>query len=51
MGKQHLLISGAVAVLCTGILVLFTDVEIRAARWFSCGPWASGNERSSEICR
>ncbi|CAK6691126.1 hypothetical protein IFHNHDMJ_00955 [Synechococcus sp. CBW1107] len=51
MGKKHLLISGAVAVLCGAILVLFTDIEVRTVRWFSCGPLSTSGEKSSEVCR
>ena len=51
MGKKHLLISGAVAVLCAGILVLFTDIEVRTVHWFNCGPWSTSGEKASEACR
>lgn len=51
MHKNHLLISGAVAVICAGILVLFTDIEVRTVRWFSCGPWSTPSEQASEACR
>ncbi len=41
----------AVALLCAGILVLFTDVEIGLVRWFNCGAIATESEKNSEICR
>ena len=37
MTKRHLLVSLAVAVLCSGILVVFTDLEGSLRRWFLCG--------------
>ncbi len=51
MGKQQTLISAAVLLLCGGILVLFTDIELSAVRWFNCGPWAGPHERQSQVCR
>ncbi|MEB3262797.1 MAG: hypothetical protein VKJ66_00325 [Synechococcus sp.] len=51
MGKNHILISAAVAAICAAILVLFTDIEVRAVRWFSCGPWSTPSEQASEACR
>ena len=41
----------AVAFLCAGILVLFTDVEVGFVRWFNCGPIATESEQNSEMCR
>ena len=41
----------AVALLCGGILVLFTDVEVLLVRWFNCGPIATQGERDSDVCR
>ena len=41
----------AVALLCAGILVLFTDVEVGFVRWFNCGPIATESEKDSEMCR
>jgi len=38
----------AVAFLCAGILVLFTDVEVGFVRWFNCGPIATESEQNSE---
>lgn len=51
MGKQQTLISAAVLLLCGGILVLFTDIELSAVRWINCGPWANPQERQSQVCR
>jgi hypothetical protein len=51
MGRRNTVISLAVLLLCGGILVLFTDLELSAVRWLNCGPWASHNERRSELCR
>ena len=51
MSAKHLLVTGAVAVVCAGILVLFTDIETSLVRWVNCGPVASGGERRSEVCR
>ncbi|MCS5706114.1 hypothetical protein NZK27_07905 [Synechococcus sp. FGCU-3] len=51
MNARNWLVSGALVVLCGGILVLFTDIEVSAVRWFSCGPLAPQDERTTEICR
>jgi hypothetical protein len=51
MGPQHTRVSLAVLLLCGGILVLFTDLEISAVRWFNCGPWATPSERQTQQCR
>jgi hypothetical protein len=51
MSRKHLLVTGAVAVLCAGILVLFTDIETSVTRWVNCGPIATEGERRSEVCR
>jgi hypothetical protein len=51
MSQKHLLVTGAVAVVCAAILVLFTDIETSFTRWVNCGPIASGGERRSEVCR
>ena len=50
MKKSHLLISAAVAALCAGILVLFTDIELSMVHWFSCGPFSTHREDRSELC-
>jgi len=44
-------VSGALVLLCGGVLVLFTDVEDSLVRWLNCGPAAPAVERSSGICR
>ena len=51
MKKSHLLISAAVAALCAGILVLFTDIEVSLVRWASCGPFSTLREDQSELCQ
>ena len=38
MGRSHLLVSAAVAALCAGILVLFTEIEHSVQLWLRCGP-------------
>jgi len=49
--QKNWLISGALVLLCGGILVLFTDVEIGLVRWFNCGPLGGEAERNSAVCR
>ena len=51
MGRRNTLVSLAVLVLCGGILVLFTDLELSAVRWINCGPWAPESERRAGLCR
>jgi len=51
LSKQHWLVSGLLVLLCGGILVAFTDIEVRAVRWLNCGPLATHQEDHSEICR
>ncbi|MBU6251084.1 MAG: hypothetical protein KGO47_07970 [Cyanobacteria bacterium REEB417] len=51
MSTRNGLISLAVLLLCGGILVLFTDIEVSAVRWVNCKAWATPSERSSELCR
>ncbi|QNG27298.1 MULTISPECIES: hypothetical protein [unclassified Synechococcus] len=43
--------TAAVILLCGGILVLFTDVEVGIVRWFNCGPLSTPSEDRSEVCR
>ena len=50
MGRSHLLVSTAVAALCAGILVLFTDLEVSVVRWFSCGPLSTAAEERTSLC-
>ena len=40
-----------VVLLCGGILVLFTDIEVGMVRWVNCGPLATEGEQQSEVCR
>ena len=51
MNPRHLLVSGAVALICIAILALFTDMETRALRWINCGPLAVKQDRDSRVCR
>jgi hypothetical protein len=51
MKKTQLLVGGAVALVCAGILVLFTDVEVKVVEWVNCGPLAVSQERDSRLCR
>jgi hypothetical protein len=51
MRTRNLLVSSTVALLCLGILVLFTDIEGDFVRWLNCGPLSAGRERSTHICR
>jgi hypothetical protein len=51
MSKQHWFVSGALVLLCGGVLVLFTDVEYSLIRWVNCGPLATAGERQSRVCR
>ncbi len=51
MTRRDSLVTAAVLLICAGILVLFTDAEIRAVRWLNCGPLASPAARDSEACR
>ena len=45
------LISVVLALLCAGILVLFTDAEMLLVRWINCGPIAIEAQKTSRICR
>ena len=49
-GRQSLVI-GVVALICTGVLVLFTNLEVRVIRWLHGGPATTESERSSTLCR
>jgi hypothetical protein len=52
MTQRHWIVAGAVFALCTGILVLFTDIEVSVVRWVSCGPFATPAERNDrDLCR
>ena len=50
MKGSQIAISAAVAALCAGMLVLFTDIEVSMVRWFSCGPFSTQGEQRSELC-
>lgn len=50
MNRRDALISTAVLLLCSGILVVFTDVELRLVRWVNCSPLASPTSRSAVSC-
>ncbi len=50
MGRRNTVISLAVLLICGGILVLFTDLELSAVRWLNCGPWPSQSEHRSRLC-
>lgn len=51
MNGRTIAISAAVAAICAGILVVFTDAELSLVRWFSCGPLAPEADRTSAVCR
>jgi hypothetical protein len=52
MSARHWIVTAAVAVVCTSILVLFTEVEETAVKWVNCGPLASAGERANRgLCR
>ena len=51
MKAPTLAVSAAVAAVCAGLLVLFTDIEVSMVRWFSCGPLATQGEDHSELCQ
>ncbi|MEC8441637.1 MAG: hypothetical protein VXZ59_04885 [Cyanobacteriota bacterium] len=45
------LITLVLALLCAGILVLFTDAEQMLVRLINCGPIATEAQKNSRICR
>ena len=51
MKPPQSLISLVQVILCGGILVLFTDVELLLVRWVSCGPIATEVQTNSQVCR
>ncbi|QVL53505.1 MAG: hypothetical protein KFB97_03730 [Cyanobium sp. M30B3] len=51
MRKSDWLVSALLVLICGGILVLFTDVELRLVRWVNCNVQAPASERNSEVCR
>jgi hypothetical protein len=48
---RNWLVSVILALLCGGILVLFTDIEGAPMRWLRCGPLASQERPHGERCR
>lgn len=50
MSKRHLLVTALVAALCTGILVLFTEIERSVPHWLHCGGRVS-RQSPDPICR
>jgi hypothetical protein len=51
MTRSDVLVSTVVALLCAGILTVFTDIEIPVLNWFRCGPFASLEARQLPRCR
>ena len=51
MNKRQSWATVGVVLLCGGILVLFTDIEVGMVRWVNCGPLATEGEQQSEACR
>ena len=51
MTKRDLLVSGAVAVACSAILVVFTDIEVDLLRWINCSAVAVPTDRQSAFCQ
>ncbi|MFM7647393.1 MAG: hypothetical protein ACKO50_04905 [Cyanobium sp.] len=51
MRKSDWLVSALLVLICGGILVLFTDVELRLVRWVNCSVLTPGNEHTSAMCR
>ena len=50
MKSRHRMVSAAVALICTAILVLFTDIDLKLIRWVNCGPVALQRDRHSGVC-
>jgi hypothetical protein len=51
MRKRDGVVSVVVLLLCGGLLVLFTDIELNVVHWVNCGPIGSAAERRSAECR
>ncbi len=51
MKPPQSLISLVLVILCGGILVLFTDVELLLVRWVNCGPISTEAQKNSQVCR
>ena len=41
----------AVSALCIGILVLFTDIEVKLVRWVNCSANTTETLKNSDVCR
>ena len=51
MTRSNLEVSAVVALICGGILVVFTDLELTLVRWVNCGPLAAEAARLEKRCR
>jgi hypothetical protein len=51
MSKRDWQVTALLVLICGGILVLFTDAELRLVRWLNCNMLAPASERSSAVCR
>ena len=51
MKPPQSLISLLLAILCGGILVLFTDVEWVVVRWINCSPISRDLNKNIQVCR
>ncbi|MEB3159735.1 MAG: hypothetical protein VKK03_09795 [Synechococcus sp.] len=51
MNHRQTRVTLVVALLCSGILVLFTNVELDLLRWLNCGSLSSHQEQRSNRCR
>ena len=50
MKGDPLLVGGAVALICTAILVLFTHIELNLFEWVQCGPIGALQQRQPLAC-
>ena len=51
MKPPQSLISLVLVILCGGILVLFTDIEVQLVRWVNCSAIDTEPEKNSDVCR
>ena len=51
MTSRQTLVSLTVSALCTGILVLFTDIEGELVRWVNCNAIPTEMDKNSDLCR
>ena len=51
MDRRNTLVSLALVLICGGILVVFTDVELSVVHWVNCGPLASDDARRTPVCQ